>query len=47
LLVFADVLHAERRLAAMHNIVIGEGSHAFVILEGPALEVVARRFFEI
>src|SRR5581483_1948434 len=47
ILVFPDVLHAQRSLTAMGNLVIGEGGYALIILERPAVEVVAGHVLKI
>src|SRR5947207_32592 len=46
-LILADILHAQRRFAAMHHRMIRESGHALVILHGPAVEVFAGGIFEI
>ena len=45
--IFADVFHPQRGLAAVHDSVIGKGSHAFIVLKSPAGEVVAGRVLKI
>ena len=46
-LVLADALHPQRGLAAMHDLVVGKGRHALVVLKRPAVEVVAGRVLEV